>query len=107
MRRLGMVIRVRPEKLQEYKDLHAEPWPGVLAALRAHHVTNYTIFHHDGLLFGCLDYDGDDFAADMAEIAADPVTQRWWALTDPCQQPVPSAREGEWWADMEQVFHMD
>ena len=40
-------------------------------------------------------------------MAADPVTQAWWKLTDPCQQPVASAAEGERWAEMEEVFHHD
>jgi L-rhamnose mutarotase len=54
-----------------------------------------------------LEYHGSDYGADTARIAADPATQRWWELTDPCQQPVESAREGEWRANMEEVFHLD
>ena len=52
-------------------------------------------------------YDGDDFEADMAKMAADPETQRWWAECTPCQQPVETAQEGELWAEMEEVFHLD
>jgi L-rhamnose mutarotase len=106
MRRFGQVIRVLPEKLQEYKRLHADPWPEVLAALRDHHVTNYSIFHHADLLFAYFEYLGEDFAADMAQVAADPITRDWWALTDPCQEPVATAGEGVRWAEMEEVFHM-
>jgi L-rhamnose mutarotase len=43
----------------------------------------------------------------MATIADDPTTQRWWEFTNPCQQPVDSALEGEWWAPAEEVFHTD
>jgi L-rhamnose mutarotase len=107
MLRCGTVIKVRREKLAEYKSLHAEPWPAVLAALRAHHIANYSIFHHGDLLFGYFEYHGDDFEADMAAIAADPVTQQWWKLTDPCQERLPTAKEGEWWAAMDQVFFME
>ncbi|MFQ3595647.1 MAG: L-rhamnose mutarotase [Sphingomonadaceae bacterium] len=107
MRRIAMVIDVKPEKLAEYRALHADPWPGVLAALRAAHVGNYSIFLKDHTLFGYLEYHGDDWEADMARVAADPETQRWWALTDPCQVKWASAEEGEWWARMEEVFHMD
>lgn len=96
-----------PEKIEEYKRLHAEPWPGVLAALRAHGVANYSIFHSGELLFGYLEYHGEDFAADMAAIAEDPVTQEWWKLTDPCQRRLPTAAEGEQWTEMEQVFLME
>jgi L-rhamnose mutarotase len=107
MQRYAMVIRVKPEMLEEYKRLHAEAWPEVLAALRGANVQNYSIYLRDGLLFGYMEYTGSDYAADMARVAEDEATQRWWKLTDPCQEPVPSAAEGEWWAPMEEVFHMD
>jgi L-rhamnose mutarotase len=105
--RMASVIRLRPEKEAEYRALHADAWPSVLAKLREVHVSNYSIFLRDGLLFSYLEYGGDDFEADMAAVAADPETQRWWKLTDPCQQPVETAEEGQWWAPMEEVFHLD
>ena len=79
----------------------------MLTALRRVGVENYSIFLRDGLLFSYLEYTGDDWAAAQAEVAADPETQRWWQLTDPMQQPLPSAAEGEWWASAEEVFHVD
>jgi len=106
MRRYGMVIGARPEKIDEYKALHADPWPGVLEKLREHHVANYSIFHHADLLFGYFEYHGDDFAADMAAISKDPLTQQWWQATDPCQSRLPTAGDSEWWASMEQIFFM-
>jgi L-rhamnose mutarotase len=107
VRRYASVVRLRPEREAEYRRLHADAWPTVLATLRRANVTNYSIFLRDGLLFSYLEYTGDDYAADTASIAADPQTQRWWKLTDPCQQPVDSAAQGEWWALMTEVFHMD
>jgi len=105
--RFASVIRLRPEKAAEYRALHADAWDGVLAKLRDLHVRNYSIFFRDGLLFSYLEYEGTDFEADMAVMAADPETQRWWELTDPCQQPVETAEDGQWWAPMEEVFHLD
>lgn len=105
--RVAALIRLRPEQEQAYRELHAAVWPGVLATLRAAHITNYSIFLRDGLLFSYLEYTGDDYAADTARIAADPETQRWWQLTDPCQQPLDTAGDGEWWAPAEEVFHAD
>jgi L-rhamnose mutarotase len=107
MRRIASVIRLRPEKEAEYRALHEAVWPSVLATLRAANVTNYSIFLRDGLLFSYLEYTGDDYAADTARIAADPETHRWWTLTDPCQQPLDTAAEGERWAPAEEVFHAD
>lgn len=102
-----MVIGVRPEKLEEYRRLHAEAWPEVLEQIRTCHISNYSIFLRDGLLFAYLEYTGEDWEADMALMAADPTTQRWWALTDPCQEPLPTAGPGERWVPVEQVFFMD
>jgi L-rhamnose mutarotase len=107
VRRFASVIRLRPEKEAEYRALHADAWPGVLAKLREVHVRNYSIYLRDGVLFSYLEYDGDDYDSDMAAMAVDPETRRWWQLTDPCQQPVDTAEVGQWWAPMEEVFHLD
>lgn len=107
MTRYGMVIGVRPEKLEEYKKLHAAVWPEVLAMIHGCNIRNYSIYYRDGLLFSYFEYIGEDYAADMAKMAADPTTQKWWDLCMPCQDPVPTRAEGEWWAPMEEVFHTD
>lgn len=107
MKRFGMVLRVRPEKLEEYKRLHAAVWPDVLAMIRLCNIRNYSIYHKDGYLFSYFEYHGHDFDADMQKMAADATTQRWWELCKPCQEPLPSRRPGEWWADMEEVFHCE
>ncbi|HKT57165.1 MAG TPA: L-rhamnose mutarotase, partial [Microbacterium sp.] len=62
-------------------------------------VENYSIFILGDLLIGYFEYVGTDFAADMAAMAADPETQEWWKLTDPCQIPLPEARPGEIWTN--------
>ncbi|MCB0110505.1 MAG: L-rhamnose mutarotase, partial [Caldilineaceae bacterium] len=61
----------------------------------------------DNLLFAYFEYIGDDFAADMAKMAADPTTQEWWQVCTPLQDPLPTRAEGEWWATMDEVFHTD
>lgn len=107
MKRYGSIIHVREEKLQEYKELHAAVWPEVLKTLKECHIHNYSIYYRNGYLFSYYEYTGEDYEADMAKMAADPKTQAWWKLTDPCQQKVTSAAEKEWWAPMEEVFHLD
>jgi L-rhamnose mutarotase len=47
------------------------------------------------------------YAADMAKMAADPTTQKWWSVFMPCQKPLENRAWGEWWASMEEVFHLD
>jgi L-rhamnose mutarotase len=109
MQRMGMVIGVRPEKIAEYRALHAAVWPEVLAQIRDSNIRNYSIFlrEPENLLFGVWEYHGTDFEADMARMAAHEPTRRWWDVCNPCQQPLESRAEGEWWAMMPEVFHMD
>jgi L-rhamnose mutarotase len=107
MKRVASVIRLRPGMADEYRRLHADVWPGVLERLTRSNLRNYSIFLRDGLLFGYYEYVGDDYDADLAAVRADPETQRWWTLTDPCQEPVPTAASGEWWAPAEELFHLD
>lgn len=105
--RYGSVIRVRPECFEEYKRQHAAVWPEVLATIARCNIRNYSIYHKDHVLYGYFEYCGDDYAADMKRMAADPATQRWWALMEPMQDPLPTRAPGEWWAKMEEVFHLD
>jgi L-rhamnose mutarotase len=110
--RYGMVIGVKAEKLEEYKKLHAAVWPAVLAKIHECNIRNYSIYLtklDDGnyYLFSYFDYAGKDFKADMDKMAADPTTQKWWDVCKPCQRPIASRAEGEWWANMEEVFHFD
>jgi L-rhamnose mutarotase len=110
--RYGMVIGVKPEKIEYYKELHAAAWPGVLAKIKDCHIRNYSIYLREVakgqyLLFSYFEYTGDDFDTDMARMAADPETRRWWAETDPCQSPIPTRLNKEFWSRMEEVFHAD
>ena len=112
MKRYGMVLGLRPERVEEYQRLHAAVWPGVLKMIKDCHIQNYSIFLRrldDGrhYLFSYFEYTGEDFDADMARMAADETTQRWWAINKPCQQPLAGVTPEAWWADMEQVFHCD
>ena len=107
MKRYGMVIGVRPGKLEDYRRLHAAVWPDVLKTIRECGIRNYSIYHKDGFLFSCFEYIGADFETDMAKMAADPVTQKWWEHCKPCQEPLTTRKPGEWWAAMEEVFHCD
>ena len=107
MRRFGQVIGVKPDRTDEYERLHAETWPGVLAAIRAANIRNYSIFRHGSQLFAYFEYVGEDFAADMATMAADPTVIGWWKLTDAMQDPLPDREPGSWWKTIPEVFHTD
>jgi L-rhamnose mutarotase len=105
-----MVTRVLPGKLDDYVRLHADVWPGVLQTIRESNIQNYSIFtarlpdgHH--YLFSYFEYVGDDFEADMAKMAADEETRRWWAVCKPLLEPVAPLPPGEVWTPLEEAFH--
>jgi len=107
VRRFGQVIRVLPDQIDAYERLHADPWPGVVAAINVANIRNYSIYRHDELLFAYFEYVGEDFAADMAAMAAHAESQRWWKLTDAMQEPLPDREPGSWWKTIPEVFHTD
>jgi len=111
VRRFGNVIGLRPEKKDYYVKLHAETWPSVLEQIRKSNIRNYSIYltELEGklYLFSYFEYVGDDFKADMAKMAEDPETVRWWKVTDPCQFRLPGTPEGEQWLNIPEVFHTD
>lgn len=107
VQRLGAVIALPEENAAEYIRLHRAVWPEVLDTLRRANVTNYSIYRRGTLLFSYMEYRGMDLDADMASIANDPATQRWWEVVMPLQQTMRSSPDAEWWASMEEVFHLD
>jgi D-threo-aldose 1-dehydrogenase len=109
MQRYGMLIGIHPEKIDEYRRLHADVWPAVLEQIERANISNYTIYlrEPENILFSHFEYHGDNFEADMAAMARDPQTQRWWTLCSPCQAPLQSRTPGEHWASMQEVFHFD
>jgi L-rhamnose mutarotase len=107
MQRFGTTIRLRPEAEVEYKRYHRAVWPEVLRTIRDCNIRNYSIYLDKCVLFAYFEYVGQDFAADMAKMAADPKTQEWWTIMNPMQDPAPDRKEGDWWTTMEEVFHTD
>ena len=79
----------------------------MLATIRACNIRNYSIYRFGDLLFAYYEYVGSDHAADMARMAADPETQRWWAIMEPMQRPLDARAAGEWWHSLPEVFHVD
>jgi L-rhamnose mutarotase len=107
MKRYGSIIKVRPEAIEKYKRYHAAVWPEILEMIRRCNIRNYSIYLKDDFLFGYFEYHGSDYAADMKKMAADSKTQEWWSVMMPMQQPLETRAKGEWWAEMEEVFHTD
>lgn len=107
MKRYGSVIKIGLEKLGEYKKLHKNVWPEVAKTITECNIRNYSIFYKDGYLFSYYEYIGKDYNSDMEKMAFDPATQKWWDICKPMQEPLDTREEGEWWAEMEEIFHQD
>jgi L-rhamnose mutarotase len=109
MKRYGRVLGLKPEAIAEYKRIHAAVWPDVLAQIERSGIRNYTIFlrEPENLLFSYYEYHGTDHDGDMAKMAADKRTQEWWDICMPMQAPLATKTEDEWWAGMDEVFHVD
>jgi len=99
--RVCFLLRVRPDRLEEYTERHRAVWPEMLDALRATGWRNYSLFlGPDGLLVGYL--ETDDFAAALAGMEATDVNARWQADMAPFFEQGPDAG----FERLEQVFHL-
>jgi L-rhamnose mutarotase len=109
LERMGQVIRIRPEAIAEYKRVHKSVWPEVLVSIRASKIRNYSIYlmEPENIMFSYWEYYGDDYEADMEKMFADPKVQEWTRLCGPMQAPLGTRKPGEWWARMDEVFHLD
>jgi L-rhamnose mutarotase len=104
MERVCFVLRVRPERLDEYKARHREVWPEMLDALSRTGWRNYSLFlRPDGLLIGYL--ETPDFAQALALMAAEDVNARWQAGMQPFFTGL-DGRADESMQRMEEIFHL-
>jgi L-rhamnose mutarotase len=105
-KRVGMVVGLHSEMLDEYKSVHANDHPGVRDLLNKYHLHNFSIFLHQiegkWYEFGYYEYTGNDFEGDMARMDAEPRTIEWLKQCDPMQLPLPGETS---WAVMEQVYY--
>lgn len=103
-----MACRLVPEKREEYLQLHADVWPAIERTITECGIRNFTIFVRDDVLFGYFEYVGEDYQSDQLRMAADPETQRWWSLTDPCQRGFDEdSPAGRPWQELDEVWHLD
>ena len=109
MSRHGFVLRIKPDRINEYKRYHADVWPEILAALSDAAITNYSIFLKDDFLFGYWEYIGppNEYETRLAGVAQAPRMREWWDIMEDIQVPLETRAPGEWWAEMEEVFHLD
>jgi L-rhamnose mutarotase len=105
MERVCFLLRVRPERLEEYKARHREVWTEMLDALRETGWSNYSLFlRDDGLLVGYL--ETEDFAAAQAGMEATEVNARWQASMAEFFELPGDERPDTGFVRLEEVFHL-
>lgn len=106
MQRIGFILKVKEDMIEEYKRRHANVWPEMLDALRATGWHNYTLFmREDGLLFGYV--ETPDFEAAKAGMATKEVNARWQAEMGDLFEALDGQAPDEAMTPLEIVFHLD
>ena len=106
MQRIGFLLKVKQEKIEEYKIHHAAVWPEMLDALSRHGWRNYSLFlTDDGLLFGYLEAT-ESLAKSLAGMSKEDVNRRWQADMKPYFEEM-KGRADEALERLEQVFYLE
>jgi L-rhamnose mutarotase len=103
--RVCFLLRVRTDRLDEYRARHREVWPEMLAALSESGWSNYSLFlREDGLLVGYL--ETEDFERAQAAMAEREVNARWQADMAPFFELPGDERPDTGLERLEEVFHL-
>ena len=101
-----MVIKLKPEKKDYYIKNHQNVWPEILKELKKIKIKNYSIFLKEDFMFGYLEYEGNNFDKDMAEMENIPIVKEWTELMIDCFNPFPNNENNNSWVLMDQIFYM-
>ena len=105
--RYAMAVRLKNEKKNFYLKNHQNVWPEILKELKKIKIKNYSIFLKEDFMFGYLEYEGDNFNKDMAEMAKIDIVDKWTKLMVNCFNPFPNNEENNSWVMMDEIFYME
>ena len=105
--RYAMAVRLKDEKKEYYIENHANVWPEILSELKKIKIKNYSIYLKEDFMFGYLEYDGDNFDQDMAEMQKIPIVGKWTNLMIDCFNPFPNNEKNNSWVMMDEIFYME
>jgi L-rhamnose mutarotase len=107
MKRVGFLLKVKEDKIEEYKKHHKVVWPEMLDALRRTGWHNYSLFmREDGLLFGYFEAE-ESFQASLDGMAKEEINAKWQDFMAPYFEAMASAHADENMIELEEVFHLD
>ncbi len=107
VKRVGMVVKVKKDKLEEYKKLHADNNAGVRHLLTKYGMHNFSIYlvqlaDGEWYEFGYYEYWGDDFEGDMKKLDNEPENKIWLEMCDPIQEGILPDQKG--WKNMDRIY---
>ena len=106
MERVCFLLKVKSERLEEYKKRHEDVWPEMLEALRETGWRNYSLFlREDGLLVGYL--ETPDYPSALSGMAGREINQRWQREMAPFFEGLEGRRPDQGLLRLEEVFHLD
>ncbi len=107
MKRVGFILKVRPDKIEEYKARHRQVWPEMLAALQRQGWHNYSLFvRPDGLVFGYFETP-ESFEAALAGMAGEAINARWQDFMAPFFEGLGVAHADQMMEALEPVFYLE
>ena len=107
MKRIGFLLKVKPDKIADYKERHKAVWPEMLDALRRTGWHNYSLFmRDDGLLFGYFEAT-DSLQASQAGMSDEEINAKWQDSMAPYFENLGGQHADESMVELEQVFHLD
>jgi L-rhamnose mutarotase len=107
MKRIGFLLKVKSDKLEEYKELHKTVWPEMLDALRRNGWHRYSLFmREDGLLFGYFE-TSESFDAALEGMSKEAINGKWQKYVAACFENLGGAHADESMQELVEVFHLD
>ena len=107
MKRVGFLLKVKQDKITEYKKHHEAVWPEMLDALRRSGWHNYTLFiRDDGLVMGYLEAP-ESLQASQQAMEKEPINEKWQTFMAPYFEGLEGARADETMIELEEYFHVD
>ena len=107
IKRYAMAVKLKDEKKEFYLKNHQNVWPEVLEELKKIKIKNYSIFLKEDFMFGYLEYEGNNFNDDMAQMSKIAIVDKWTKLMIDCFNPFPNNEEKDSWVMMDEIFYME
>jgi L-rhamnose mutarotase len=107
VQRIGFLLKVKAERIPEYKARHRAVWPEMQEALSRNGWHNYSLFmREDGTIFGYVEVE-ESFTAALEGMAHEEINERWQSYMDGFFEIADGRHADQAMVELEEVFHLD